>query len=70
VAKKSSDAQGAMNREVKKEGLPPKIEGSPVLSAFMNEVRAFFEGEEGSKVKIGAQANLEAISAGFRRQTE
>jgi len=30
-----------------KEGLSAKIEESPVLSAVMNEVRTFFEGEEG-----------------------
>ena len=28
----------------KKEGLPSEIEGSPILSAFMNEVRTHFEG--------------------------
>jgi len=30
-----------------KEGLSAKIEESPVLSGFLNEVRTFFEGEEG-----------------------
>ena len=31
----------------KKKGLPSVMEESPVLSAVLNEVRTFFEGEEG-----------------------
>jgi len=31
----------------KKEGLSPEFEESPILSGFLNEVRTFFEGEEG-----------------------
>jgi len=33
--------------EGKKEGLSPEFEESPVLSAFLNEVRTHFESEEG-----------------------
>ena len=33
--------------EAKSKGLPSLVEGSPILSGFMNEVRTFFEGEEG-----------------------
>ena len=33
--------------EDKKKGLPPKFERSPVVSDVLNEVRTFFEGEEG-----------------------
>jgi hypothetical protein len=34
-------------REDEKKGLPSKIERSPVMSGVLNEVRTFFEGEEG-----------------------
>jgi hypothetical protein len=33
--------------EEKKEGLPSDIEGSPIWSGFLNEVRTYFEGEYG-----------------------
>ena len=33
--------------EDKKKGLPSEIERSPVVSGVLNDVRTFFEGEEG-----------------------
>ena len=39
--------QEVESREAKSKGLPSLVEGSPIVSGFMNEVRTFFEGEEG-----------------------
>ena len=33
--------------EAQSKGLPSEFEGSPIVSGFLNEVRTFFEGEEG-----------------------
>ena len=33
--------------EAKSKELPSEVEGSPIVSGFLNEVRTFFEGEEG-----------------------
>ena len=39
--------QKAGSGEVKSKGLPSEVEGSPILSGFLYEVRTFFEGKEG-----------------------
>ena len=50
---KAWGAKKALEKEIKrwlgrkKKGLSAKIEESPVLSTVLNEVRTFFEGEEG-----------------------
>jgi len=47
VVKKRWQRNQAIAREAKNKVLPSAMEESPVLSGVLNEVRTFFEGEEG-----------------------